>query len=307
MEVLAKTSEAGTVLVSVDGGQPEERKLQKADNMNMSCSVSGLEYKKHTVTIALKEGKFFVDMVGVLGDVCEISDENTLTENWKDKRNNDPTVIPTQTPTPEGPEEALIPDALTTPVPTVPPIVYTTPSPVTPAPVTPAPQETAPSPVMTPATSGQPHATSVVSGTQDGTGQIEQTQAPQETTAQDQYFTSGNATYRIISAKKKTAAFVGLQKKNVKAFVIPASVKDKRTGKAVVYRVTAIDKKAFAGCGKLKKLQIKSKKLTSIGKNAFTGIQKNAVISCPSACRKAYRKLITAKTGFKKKTMKILF
>lgn len=123
--------------------------------MNMSCSVSGLEYKKHTVTIALKEGKFFVDMVGVLGDVCEISDENTLTENWQDKRNNDPTVIPTQTPTPEGPEEALIPDALTTPVPTVPPIVYPTPSPVTPtpqetapSPVTPAPQETAPSPVQ---------------------------------------------------------------------------------------------------------------------------------------------------------------
>lgn len=288
MEVLAKTSEAGTVLVSVDGGQPEERKLQKADNMNMSCSVSGLEYKKHTVTIALKEGKFFVDMVGVLGDVCEISDENTLTENWQDKRNNDPTVIPTQTPTPEGPEEALIPDALTTPVPTVPPIVYPTPSPVTPTP-----QETAPSPV-TPAPAGdstvtgprhrqqvgQPHATPVVSGTPDGTGQIAQTQAPQ-----DQYFTSGNATYRIISAKKKTAAFVGLQKKNVKAFVIPASVKDKRTGKAVVYRVTAIDKKAFAGCGKLKKLQIKSKKLTSIGKNAFAGIHKKAVISCPSACR----------------------
>lgn len=309
MEVLAKTSEAGTVLVSVDGGQPEERKLQKADNMNMSCSVSGLEYKKHTVTIALKEGKFFVDMVGVLGDVCEISDENTLTENWQDKRNNDPTVIPTQTPTPEGPEEALIPDALTTPVPTVPPIVYPTPSPVTPtpqetapSPVTPAPQETAPSPIKTPTTSGQPHATPVVSGTPDGTGQIAQTQAPQ-----DQYFTSGNATYRIISAKKKTASFVGLQKKNVKAFVIPESVKDKRTGKAVVYRVTAIDKKAFAGCGKLKKLQIKSKKLTSIGKNAFAGIQKKAVISCPSACRKAYRKLITAKTGFKKKTMKILF
>jgi hypothetical protein len=62
---------------------------------------------------------------------------------------------------------------------------------------------------------------------------------------------------------------------------------------------------AFQGCSSLKKILVKSKKLTSIGANAFKGIQKKAVFTVPKAKYKAYKKLLKSKTGFKKKTMKI--
>lgn len=68
--------------------------------------------------------------------------------------------------------------------------------------------------------------------------------------------------------------------------------------------VTEIDAKAFNGCKKLKKITITSTKLKSIGKNALKGLDKNAVIDVPDKKLKAYRKLFTAKTGFKK-TMKL--
>lgn len=85
-------------------------------------------------------------------------------------------------------------------------------------------------------------------------------------------------------------------------------------------RVTEISAKAFAGCAKLKKITIgkeafakdkslkkliiKSNSLIKIGKNAVRGIDNKAKISCGSKKVKAYKKLFTAKTGYKK-SMKI--
>lgn len=68
--------------------------------------------------------------------------------------------------------------------------------------------------------------------------------------------------------------------------------------------VTKIGKDAFSGSKKLKTITIKSTKIKSIGKNALKGISKKAVIKVPKKMYKKYKKLLTAKTGFKK-TMKI--
>ena len=46
--------------------------------------------------------------------------------------------------------------------------------------------------------------------------------------------------------------------------------------------VKTIGKEAFRGCGKLKNINIKSKKLKIVGKNAFKGIKPNARISVTS-------------------------
>ena len=59
--------------------------------------------------------------------------------------------------------------------------------------------------------------------------------------------------------------------------------------------VTTIGKKAFAGCKNLKKITVKSRKLTKVGKKAFKGINKKAVIKVPKKCRKAYTKLFKNK------------
>ena len=56
-----------------------------------------------------------------------------------------------------------------------------------------------------------------------------------------------------------------------------------------------IGAKAFFNCKVLKTITIKSKVLKKVGKNAFKGINKKAVIKVPSAKRKAYTKLLAKK------------
>ncbi|MDE6566342.1 MAG: leucine-rich repeat domain-containing protein, partial [Lachnospiraceae bacterium] len=68
--------------------------------------------------------------------------------------------------------------------------------------------------------------------------------------------------------------------------------------------VTTIEKEAFKNCKSLKKIVIKSTKLKKVGKNAIKGIYKKAVITCKKKNLKAYKKLFSKKTGYKK-TMKI--
>lgn len=68
--------------------------------------------------------------------------------------------------------------------------------------------------------------------------------------------------------------------------------------------VKKIGASAFEGCKKLKTINVKSKKLNSVGKNAIKGIQKKAAIKAPKAKVKAYKKLFNSKTGYKK-TMKV--
>lgn len=71
------------------------------------------------------------------------------------------------------------------------------------------------------------------------------------------------------------------------------------------YKVVKINSKAFYKKSKIRKVTIQSKYLTSIGKNAFKGINKKAVFKVPNSKYKAYKKMLTAKTGFLKKTMKV--
>lgn len=68
--------------------------------------------------------------------------------------------------------------------------------------------------------------------------------------------------------------------------------------------VTKIGKNAFQGDKKLKTITVKSKKLTSVGKAAFKGINAKAVIKVPKAKRAAYKKLFKGKGQGKKVTIK---
>ena len=56
-----------------------------------------------------------------------------------------------------------------------------------------------------------------------------------------------------------------------------------------------IDSNAFKGCGSLKTVTIKSKAIKTVGKNAFKGINKNAQIKVPANKLKDYRKLFEKK------------
>lgn len=282
LEILSGLNQDGKVSVTVDGNVVEEdQKLQKVGNMNMTCAMTGLEYQKHTVTFTLVEGTFSVDMVGVLGKICGLEDENTVSGNWKDDRNDNPAVLPTETPVPSGEEEVQIPDLSATPVPTQP---QGTETPV----VTPVPSNVAAAPTASASAGDVP---------------VGEVQASGKGTLAK----NSKAVYRILSEKKKTAVLVRFCNKNAKSAVIPASVRGYRDGKEISYEVVAVDQKAFAGCKNLKKLRIKSKKLQKIGRNAFQGINKKAVFILPSSCRKQYKKLFTAKTGYQKKTMKLKF
>lgn len=69
--------------------------------------------------------------------------------------------------------------------------------------------------------------------------------------------------------------------------------------------VTKIGDKAFFGCKRLKSLTLSSKKLKSVGKQAFQKNPKQAVLRVPSAKQKQYQKLLQKKTGFKGSVKKI--
>lgn len=138
--------------------------------------------------------------------------------------------------------------------------------------------------------------------------------------------TVGNGKYKVTNEKKKTVAYIAAARTKATSVTVPATVKFKLGGKSITCKVTSISAKAFAkckklkkvtvgknvtsigkeafkGCKALKKIAVKSKVLKSVGKNAIKGIHKKAVISCASKA-KAYKKLFSRKTGFKK-TMKV--
>ena len=92
---------------------------------------------------------------------------------------------------------------------------------------------------------------------------------------------------------------------NVKAIGISAFAGNTALTKVTIGKgVAKIEKTAFSGDRKLKTISIKSTKLKSVGKNAIKGIYKKAAIMVPKKQLKKYKKLFSAKTGFKK-TMKI--
>ena len=123
------------------------------------------------------------------------------------------------------------------------------------------------------------------------------------------------AVYRIIKPgiQNGTVEYVESIDKNAKKITIPSTV----TYENVTYKVTNVAAKAFKGnkkitnvtigknvktigasafygCKKLKKLTIKTKYLTSksVGKKAFSGIYKKAIIKVPAGKKKSYKKLL---------------
>lgn len=115
-------------------------------------------------------------------------------------------------------------------------------------------------------------------------------------------YKSGNLKYKVVTPGLNgtgTVMVTGIvtQKSSV---TIPKTV----TLKGHKYKVVKINKNAFKGKSKIKKITIKSTYITSVGKNAIKGINKKATIKVPKSKLKDYKKLFKSSTGYKK-TMKI--
>ncbi len=116
-------------------------------------------------------------------------------------------------------------------------------------------------------------------------------------------YKSGNLKYKLVKKGfdgTGTVMVTGMVKQK-SSVTIPKTVKIK----GQTYKVVKINSKSFYKKSKLKKITIQSTTITSIGKNAFKGINKKAVIKVPKSKYSKYKKMLTSKTGFVKKTMKI--
>ena len=129
-----------------------------------------------------------------------------------------------------------------------------------------------------------------------------------------------DALYKVTKADASgcTVTLIKPVSKNKTAFNVPASIKS-ADGK-ITFQVTEISKNAFknnaklkkvtigknvskigagafSGCKKLKNIKIASTQLTkkSVGKNAFKGIDKKAVIKVPKKKLKAYKNILKGK------------
>ena len=136
--------------------------------------------------------------------------------------------------------------------------------------------------------------------------------------------TAGKFKYKVTNATagKLAVAVSAPKSKTARSVVIPAAVKvngstyqvasiaanafkncRKLTSVTIGKNVTSIGKNAFSNAKALKKITVKSTKLKSVGKGAFKGIHKKAVIKVPKAKLKKYKKLLQGKG--QKKTVKI--
>lgn len=142
--------------------------------------------------------------------------------------------------------------------------------------------------------------------------------------AKGSIFVAGKLKYKITNAVdgKFTVAVQAPTNKKIKSLTIPAIVKVQDKS----YQVTSIAAGAFQKCSKLKKITIgknvsiigknafyqakklkqiviRSSKMSKVGKNAWKGIHKKAVIRVPKKQRSRYRKLLGNKG--QKKTVQI--
>ena len=119
----------------------------------------------------------------------------------------------------------------------------------------------------------------------------------------------GTVTY-VKPAKKNTASVVIPDKVTVDGLTFKVTgIKDgafqnhKKLKNVVIGKnITTIGKRAFSGCKNLKKISIKTKKLTAalVGRKAFKGIHRNAVIQVPKSSRKVYKKILQNRGAGKK-------
>ncbi len=270
------------VNVTVDGETIKTADpIWNAENMCTTYRVDGLPYGEHTVTVEVASGSLAIDAIAVLGEAYQgeevqispkVGTETNLPEEELPK-DLDRNVVPElpQTPSPSSDPKPNVPSA--SPVPTV-----------------------------TPGTTSVPLKK----------GSICQ---------------AGDASYVVSNVSAKTVSYQVPKKTGTKSITVPATVKINTGSKTETFKVTAvsagaftkckkltkvtlgknvetIDKEAFKGCKSLKKIAIKSTKLKKVGKNAIQGIHKKAVITCGKKNVKAYKKLFSKKTGYKK-TMKV--
>ena len=290
-------ADAGTLNVTVDGeSYAKGAKLWDADNMCTAYQINGLEDTEHTVSIEVASGGLAVDAVAVIGSVYN-GEEVTTTPKVGTETGLPEEELPTEL------TENVVPNIETpSPAPSQEPEQSAAPS-----------QKPAPSPAATAVPSTAP--------SQD------QPAAPAASSVRKGYsFTAQGMTYVVTDVAKKTVSLKAPASKKLKTAAVPAMVKTTADGTTYSFRVTAISDKAFAGCSALKKITIgknvtsigkeafakdkalkkiviKSTGLTKVGKNAVKGISAKAKISCGKNV-KAYKKLFTAKTGYKK-SMKI--
>ena len=285
IEILGEAKSTAKLQVMVDGLiiiDPME--TQTADNMNMNFSLNGLSNEEHTITLEVLEGTLHVDMVGVLGEGTQNAGY-TVDMETVPVRTPDPTPIPTPT------EEATqTPEVTPTPV------------------VTPTPE--APAATQSPDVAGGGSSPATESALQAG-----------------DVVNVGQANYQVTDTAKKQVVYQGPVKTSVTSVAVPNTVKITEGENVVTYKVTGIStgaftkckklksviigknvtvigKNAFKGCKNLKSIKMQSTSLKKVGKNAIQGIHKKAVITCASNKVKAYKKLFTAASGYKK-TMKI--
>ena len=128
--------------------------------------------------------------------------------------------------------------------------------------------------------------------------------------------------YRVIDAQKKLAEAYGVDSRRARTLKVAAAVtisgekvsvisiaanafkSMKKLEKVTIgTNVSKIGKNAFSGDSKLKSIQIKSKKLTYVGKGALKNISAKAVIKVPKSKKKAYTSLLKGKG--QKKSVKI--
>ena len=138
------------------------------------------------------------------------------------------------------------------------------------------------------------------------------------------YTTSDKLKYKVTNVEKKTVSLIGTENKKkitsltvkdkveiegvsctvteigAKAFYNYKKLKSVTIGKNVV----KIGKKAFMGCKQLKTIKIKGKLLSKVGKNAWKGISKKAVMNVPKAKKREYKKLLAKKGQPKSVKMK---
>ncbi len=119
----------------------------------------------------------------------------------------------------------------------------------------------------------------------------------------------GKLEYRVTSssAKKKTVDCSGFAGKGVSSVKIPSTVKinsytfkvtgvaknafaKKKNIKSVTLgsNITSVGQGAFQNCKSLNSVQIKGKSLKKVGKNAFKGISKKAIVRVPAKQKKSY-------------------
>lgn len=131
--------------------------------------------------------------------------------------------------------------------------------------------------------------------------------------AKDTDLTKGTVTYRVTSANVQSpkVSYVSNSNANATSVSIPSTVtiknvkykvtsiadyafRNNKTIKSVTIgsNVTSIGEKAFCRCSKLAKVKINSKKLSTIGKQAFYGISKNSTFYAYRSKLKSYQSKI---------------